>query len=104
MPGSVVHVACDIHLSHASINEWDSSGAIFPSLEPILIIVPFECIKFRIEIFVEVFFQNVGEFVCDVGKELSAVKFKNQVMILAEQLNNFVVDLSYGNVGKVKVG
>jgi hypothetical protein len=99
-----VHVASDIHLSHTSINKRDSSGACFPSLEPVFIFVPFEGIKFRIEIFIEVFFEDVGKFVGNVGKKLSAVKFKNQVVIFAEQLGNFVVDFSYRNIGKVKVG
>lgn len=104
MPCSVVHVASNIHLSHASINERDSSGSCFPFLEPVLIVVPFEGIKFRIEIFIEVLFEDVGKFVGNVGKELSPVKFKNQMVIFAEQLSNFVVDFSYRNIGIVKVG
>lgn len=72
-----MHVAGEIHLSHASINERDSSGACFPSLEPVLIVAPFEGIKFRIEIFIKVLFEDVGKFVGNVGKELSAVKFKD---------------------------
>ncbi len=77
LPSSIVHIACYIHLSHSSVNKRNSSGASFPSLKPVFVFVPFKGVKLRIEVFCQIFFQNIREFVSYVSEKLSPMKLKD---------------------------
>ena len=48
-PGTVMHNACAVQLTHPGIHHWESGFAFRPGSEPSLVLVPFNILKLRLK-------------------------------------------------------
>lgn len=74
-----MHKPCMVKLSHGSINDRKTCSALFPCLQLILILLPFDMIEFAMK---RVLFgdEYSWEIVSDVDIEISPMKFINDVI------------------------
>mgnify|MGYP000297763391 CR=1 FL=1 len=100
---SIMHESCGIEFSHGSINDGKPSSPLFPSLEMLLVVLPFDRIEFFLERIVGRQKDSLMEM-GDIDIKISPVKLINNIVLITQIVGYNLEDLSDGNWCKMHIG